>query len=255
VPWYSRLVFKSAAERKHALVTVFSLCEPSAEDVFGLRETADTEIDGVDAAAITSVGPLRAPTLPRPFHKQQVVVVNLHLDAMGDNVHRAKQVRKIAAQLAPLGFCYTPPSSQQTLAGGIGFVACGDSNIFAVGRTRQREALASAFGPITALGARLCEGSETTGSGDSQASATGSTQTMDCLACLQRMGDTHFFARAYEPKFPQQVAVAAGRLGVEIPGLFDIVATDLPVLARHHWQIMSSDHDCVGATVVVGGQL
>ncbi len=254
VPWYSRLVFKSVAERKHALVTVFSLCENSTEDVCGLSGTLDIEIDEFDEASITTVGPLGASAPPRQSQKQRVVVVNLHLDAMGDNVHRAKQVREIATQLAQLGLCRAPPSSQQTLASGIGFVACGDSNIFDVGRVSQRQALAKAFEPLTVLGARLCEEKETREADHSAASTTGSSQAMDCPACLRRMGDMHFFARAYEPKFPQQVAVAAGRLGVEIPGLFDIVATDLPVLARHHWQIMSSDHDCVGATLVVGGK-
>lgn len=254
VPWYSRLVFKSVAERKHALVTVFSLCERSTDETRRLRATAD--IDALEAS--TSIGPLRAPTLARSRHsgQEQVVVVNLHLDAMGDNAHRIKQLQELATQLLrqlpqlglPRG---APPGQQQnreSTRGGetVGFVACGDTNIFAVSRTAQRQALARAFAPLTALGARLCEHADTGASG-----GTDSARRLDCLACLQQMSDTHFFARANEPKFPQQVAVAAGRLGVEIPGLFDVVATDLPVLDRHHWQIMSSDHDCVGATVRV----
>ena len=89
------------------------------------------------------------------------------------------------------------------------------------------------------------------GGGGGGGSSSGPPVKEGCLECLERMGDTHFFARAYEPKLPQQVAVAAGRwLGVEIPGLFDVMATNLPVIARQHWQIRSSDHDCVGATVV-----
>ena len=249
VPWYSRVVFKSVAERKHALVTVFSLCERSTDDTRRLRATPDINIDALEA--ITSIGPLRAATLARSRHtqQQQVVVVNLHLDAMGDNAHRAKQLQELATQLARLGLGLGPTAQQQNRAGSVGFVACGDTNIFAVSRTGQRQALARAFEPLAALGARLCEHADT-GAG----AGADSARRLDCLACLQQMSDTHFFARANEPKFPQQVAVAAGRLGVEVPGLFDVVATDLHVLARHHWQIMSSDHDCVGATVRVGSK-
>ena len=49
---------------------------------------------------------------------------------------------------------------------------------------------------------------------------------------LSAMRNTHFFSRADEPKVPQQAVVAAGRLGLDIPGVFDIVATNLPV---RHW--------------------
>jgi hypothetical protein len=58
-----------------------------------------------------------------------------------------------------------------------------------------------------------------------------------------------FAAQANEPKGPQQVAVAAGRLGIDLPQPYDIVATNLAALCRHHWLVGDSDHDCVGVTV------
>ena len=52
------------------------------------------------------------------------------------------------------------------------------------------------------------------------------------------MLDTHFFSRADEPKLPQQAVVAVGRLGLDLPGVFDIVATNMPVTARHHFMFV-----------------
>jgi len=111
--------------------------------------------------------------------------------------------------------------------GQVGLVVCGDTNIFRAGGRAQRSALLEALQPLRSppLRAEICEGSPSS------------------------MQDTHFFARADEAKWPQQAAVALGRLGVDLPGVFDIVATNRPVLSRHHWTIRSSDHDCVAATI------
>ena len=43
------------------------------------------------------------------------------------------------------------------------------------------------------------------------------------------MQDTHFFSRADEPKWPQQAAVLAGKFGIDLPGVFDVVLSSMPV--------------------------
>ena len=226
IPWHSRVVFKSVPERKHALVTVFAPNDVGACSATAGGGAGGNSTDLLGPPPVTSVGPLTAVAADRQPQQPQLVVVNLHLDAMGDNGHRGRQLRALASAL-----------QQQQLA--IDMVACGDTNIFAMGHSPQRRALKQAVAPLTELGATLC--GEASGSTDA---TTDIDTVMD-----ETMLDTHFFARAYEPKLPQQLAVAAGRLGIEIPGVFDIVATTLPVVERHHWTIMSSDHDCVAATV------
>lgn len=54
---------------------------------------------------------------------------------------------------------------------------------------------------------------------------------------LLSMPDTHFFSRANEPKWPQQAAVAMGRLGFDVPGTFDVVATNMPVSSPCLWRL------------------
>ena len=72
IPWHSRLIFKSTPERKHALVSAFSLVD-------------DDDVEPGQAEG--GVGGRRA-----------VVVVNVHLDAMGDNSHRTRQLQALRAQ-------------------------------------------------------------------------------------------------------------------------------------------------------------
>ena len=73
IPWHSRLIFKSTPERKHALVSAFSLVDD------------DEAEPGRDEGG--GVGGRRA-----------VVVVNVHLDAMGDNSHRTRQLQALRVQ-------------------------------------------------------------------------------------------------------------------------------------------------------------
>jgi hypothetical protein len=113
----------------------------------------------------------------------------------------------------------------------------------------QRRALLAACEPLRRLGAHICEG-ELSGKWHVCCSSLYCKCSCRCYnARGSGLVDTHYFARANEPKVPQQVVVAAGRLGLDLPGVFDVVATNMQVLDRHHWTIASSDHDCVAATV------
>ena len=208
IPCHSRLIFSGKVERKHALVTVLSArLVPGTAPPTKLVSTETGSTSGLDCEGICS--------------EREVVVVNLHLDAMGDNQHRRSQLQALANELVKRGLARK----------GRNIVLCGDTNIFAAGPRQQRLALHAACSPLAELAdAYICEGEPTA------------------------MLDTHFFTRADEPKLPQQAVVAVGRLGLDLPGVFDIVATNMPVTARHHWSILSSDHDCVAATMILDQQ-
>ena len=99
-------------------------------------------------------------------------------------------------------------------------VVCGDTNAFAWPRRRQPAALASLLEPLGALG----------------------------------MGDdsrapTHFFARQNEPKFTHRLAVAVGKLGLDIPLRYDVVYTAMAVVERGQTSTPASDHDLVWAVL------
>lgn len=58
---------------------------------------------------------------------------------------------------------------------------------------------------------------------------------------------THYFARQREPKLPHRAAVALGRLGIDLPGRFDVVCTSLETRERGQRVTPDSDHDLVWA--------
>lgn len=102
-------------------------------------------------------------------------------------------------------------------------VVAGDTNAFAPTSSRHRRALRHVLAPLRKLGA------------DDPST-----------------GPTHFFARQNEPKFAHRLCVALGRLGLDLPQRFDIVATDLPVRRRGQLTTPESDHDLVWAEVDTG---
>jgi len=76
------------------------------------------------------------------------------------------------------------------------------------------------------------------------------------LACvLLRTGGikehTHFFARANEPKLGQQLAVALGKFGFDLPRRYDIICSGASVQASGKLETKASDHDLVWARVVL----
>jgi endonuclease/exonuclease/phosphatase family metal-dependent hydrolase len=97
-------------------------------------------------------------------------------------------------------------------------VVAGDTNAFAATHGRHRRALRRVLEPLRELGA--VDPSTT---------------------------PTHFFARQHEPKFAHRVCVALGKLGLDLPQRFDVVATDLPVRRRGQLTTPESDHDLVWA--------
>lgn len=98
------------------------------------------------------------------------------------------------------------------------FVACGDTNAFELVPARQRGALDEILEPLERLGAR-----------DSGTDPT------------------HFFARQNEPKPLHQMAVMLGRLGIDFPGRYDVVCTNVDVVDHGTVSTVESDHDLVWA--------
>ena len=58
---------------------------------------------------------------------------------------------------------------------------------------------------------------------------------------------THYFARADEPKIGQRIAVALGRLGVDFPRRYDVIAASSRAIAAGCIETPKSDHDLVWA--------
>ena len=130
-----------------------------------------------------------------------------HLDTAGGNAHRATQVEAIAAALR-----------ERDLHGA--FVACGDTNAFAL--RRQPEALTALLAPLAALGA-VDPGTR----------------------------PTHYFARQNEPKLPHRTGVLLGKLGLDLPRRYDVICTNLPVAERGQVVTPDSDHDLVWARISI----
>ncbi len=102
-----------------------------------------------------------------------------------------------------------------------GIVACGDTNAFHWLQTAQPTVLARVLAPLDSLGVRA--------------------------VCDPR--PTHYFARANEPRLPHQLAVALGRLGLDLPQRYDVVCTNLEVTATGSALTPDSDHDLVWAAL------
>ena len=100
-------------------------------------------------------------------------------------------------------------------------VACGDTNAFELATGGQPAALAAILEPLEQLGAR----------------DPGTTPT-------------HFFARQHEPKPLHRIAVLLGRIGIDVPQRYDVVCTNIDVVARGQLSTIESDHDLVWAQLV-----
>jgi endonuclease/exonuclease/phosphatase family metal-dependent hydrolase len=101
-------------------------------------------------------------------------------------------------------------------------VACGDTNAFVWRPRRHPAALRGLLAPLAAHGA---------------------------VDPDQR--PTHFFARQHEPHLGHRITVALGRLGLDLPLRYDVVCTNLPVVARGQTSTPASDHDLVWAALRV----
>ena len=156
---------------------------------------------------------LYVPTLPPPptaliARFARFTLLNFHVDAGGDEPHRASQLRALASAV---------PTSAAPV------VACGDTNAFTWDAAAAEPSLARMLAPLR----------QRHGAHDAHAAAP---------------TPTHFFARADEPKLGHQLAVMVGRLGLDLPRRYDVVcAAPRAVEARGRVRTPGSDHDCVWA--------
>lgn len=133
-----------------------------------------------------------------------LAVLNVHLDAAGDNAHRKRQL-EAAIEAAPK----TDATARLLVAG--------DLNCFAVSRARMADDLASMLAPLKERGLA-----------DAHADAP---------------EDTHFFARTTEAGAGHRLVRALGFLGLDLPGRYDVVASDAEKIASGYAHTPESDHD------------
>lgn len=146
-----------------------------------------------------------------------LTVVNFHLDAAGENVHRSSQLsclsRAISSQCGPLR---KPP-----------LIACGDTNAFTWQRCHAEPDLRRMLEPL-----RKDHGA------------------YDAHRHVPQ--DNHFFSRANEPKIGHRIAVQAGKFGIDFPRRYNIVCSSLPIETRGQITTPASDHDLVWASLRYG---
>lgn len=149
-------------------------------------------------------------------HGRALTVANFHLDTAGYNAHRKAQVRSLSNALSTR---LNRP-----------LIACGDTNAFVWYRSEAEPALRKVLAPLLHR-----------------------HSAVDVHA--HKPVDTHFFARANEPKLGQQLAVAFGKLGVDFPRRYDVIAASSPCFRAGVVDTTDSDHNLVYATLDVHRRL
>lgn len=210
-----RLMFGGGeTEEKYALVSVF-------EDRSYAHESQSqgdtTSNDGTRECSIGRGGPC------------EIIVANIHLDALGDNSHRKKQITAVADFFE--NTFYDTSNDKRPL-----LVLCGDTNVFEVGSRRsQAVALERVLEPLEAIGIHA---------------AAYPAESSENESDLPRRPDTHFFSRADEPKFAHQLGVFVGEVfGLDMPRCYDIISTNGAVLGFGQIETLESDHDFVFAVI------
>ena len=213
VPAWQRLYTSGMPEQKYALISTFAIKLSSRRRLPSSRRSRQYRYK-----LGRQIQPRARTRRPCPAHN--LMLVNFHLDAAGDNAHRAAQLKAITMALTERsglldGTCRGAPS----------LIACGDTNAFSFDA-------AEAGAQLTHMLTPLC-------------------QTHDAVdAHGPKAPPTHFFARANEPnKLGQQIAVAAGRMGIDFPRRYDVVVSSLPVRRSGNVTTEESDHDLVWATL------
>lgn len=146
-----------------------------------------------------------------------LILANCHLDSAGTNVHRGNQLSVVRATLGRRLEGMERADTRLLL--------CGDTNCFSFFRPLASAALTHMLEPFAdKLGMR----------------DVGAAEDLD----------THFFARAREPKFGQRIAVAVGHVGIDFPCRYDIICTDMEVVGHGQERCWESDHDLVWASVL-----
>jgi hypothetical protein len=238
LPMWQRL-YTRAGELRHALVCRFfawrwkrrtSFIHGSGGHSGGGGGGGDSRVGSAMAIRRRSSG---SRTRRRKQRSSRVLVpltvANFHLDAGGDNEHRAAQLQGLSAALA---------ADARRDSGGL--VACGDTNAFEFDAAKADAALKGMLVPL-----RRAHGARDAHAGSSEA--------------------THFFARAREPKLGHRIAVAAGKLGIDFPRRYDVVVSAFwpagatgassrtrGTASRGRVSCDGSDHDLVWAAMRVG---
>ena len=173
------------------------------------------------------------PTNPKRCRRDvdELFVANFHLDAGGDNAHRTAQLEAVASALAErtLASSSSSSSASSPLPSWLSLrrrrravVACGDTNAFDFDPAVAERDLDEMLAPLRWR----------VGASDVHAAAP---------------EPTHYFARADEPKIGQRIAVALGRLGVDFPRRYDVIAASSRAVAAGCIETPKSDHDLVWA--------
>ena len=108
-------------------------------------------------------------------------------------------------------------------------VVAGDTNCFELSREAQASQLASLMSGFSRMG------------------------VVDTLSAFkgESTADTHWFARADEPKIGHQIGVALGKVGVDVPRRYDVVFSSGRAHAAGVHRTPESDHDLVWASLAM----
>lgn len=100
-------------------------------------------------------------------------------------------------------------------------IACGDTNAFHWRHRAQPATLRAVLAPLETIGVRaLADGPP-----------------------------THYFSRQHEPRLTHRLAVALGKLGIDLPQRYDVICSNLPIERGGHAPTPESDHDLVWAAL------
>jgi endonuclease/exonuclease/phosphatase family metal-dependent hydrolase len=202
----------------------------AAADADGLAIVYDHERLKVEHALVVALPKLK--TMPRLAHlwmassePEQKYAQVLHVTPrLGDaftlvNFHldAAGSNQHRQDQLASVTTAITARGLHQRL------VACGDANAFTFLRRRHQRAYAKLLSPLADIG-----------------------------AVDEDTRPTHFFARSNEPKWGQRLMRALGRFRFDMPRRYDVICTNLEVMARGQIETPDSDHDLLWARIALG---
>ena len=150
----------------------------------------------------------------------RIIVANTHLDAAGTNQHRTNQMNAVASSLSTWARKHIRPQHRRLAV----FLVAADTNCFEISRQSQRNALHRIMLPLNL--------------------AIGALDLHD-----YSNPDTHWFARTDEPGLGHKIVSFLGRLGIDAPRRYDVLASNVPALAMGTIAAVDSDHDVVWASL------
>ena len=221
---YAERIADKMSEKKNAFVAHYDRSAPRLATIYNttkykLRESSVVHLPRLASRSLPDRFMFGGGPTERKFalisvlaasetSSRDLLIVNFHLDALGDNLHRYHQICDLLKHV-----------KRRYDENEYDVVICGDTNMFALNRRKQMNALAMMLETFERFGIHPSQ--------DSHAEPT------------------HFFARADEPKFAHQIAVAFGRLGVDFPECFDVIASSSHIVNQGQVRTIESDHDLV----------